>query len=63
MSAVLPIRSASLTDWEVKTVTSDPYGLQGAASVDPPALIKRGGSPNLSKGIIDERPPGPRDQT
>jgi formate hydrogenlyase transcriptional activator len=56
MSAVLPIQSISSTDWEVKPVTSDPYPLQGAASVDLPAVIKRGASPNLSEGIIGESP-------
>jgi formate hydrogenlyase transcriptional activator len=56
MSAVLPIRSASLTDWEVEPVTSDPYGLQGPASLDLPALITRGASPNLPEGIIGESP-------
>lgn len=56
MSAALPIRSASLTDWEAKPVTGDSYRLQGAALVDLPAVIKRVASPSPSEGIIGDSP-------
>src|SRR5580704_13708887 len=56
MSAVLPIRSAPLTDFEVEAVSSDPYKLNGTPSANHSAKIKREVIPDPSEEIIGESP-------